>query len=392
VYYAAVAGDIRGTYVRWREGRRDERQMAVTYSSQFFDLCKRLGRRGVASFPSDDTVFINDDCFEIRSRPRHASLTGVRFHLAQLRSASWLWLDVWKTGASDVIVMDGVTSFYLLAPLALTGRRVFLSIHTVLWRRGEKPTRGRRLINYLNGWFFRRYCAGCLVASSVIGSQVQSLSHDRLSISMFNPLYKPEDFERFRQPSVDEKLFRILYVGRIEIDKGILDLLAASRNLIARGYSLRVDYCGDGSAMTMLKEAVKSSRLENAVFTHGHLSRLELSNYLDLAHVVVVPTRSAFPEGLNQVVIEAVLARRPVITSDICPALQLVATAALKANRDDVTSYEDCIQKLIEDPQLTTELVAAGANLRDQFFDHSLAWTERAFALIQRQNETVAGS
>jgi glycosyltransferase involved in cell wall biosynthesis len=386
VYYAAVAGDIRGTYLCWRDGRRDERQMAATYSGQFFDLCKRLGRRGVASFPSDDNVCIKDDGFEIHSRPCQASFTGMRFHLAQLRSALWLWVDVWRSGASDVVVMDGVTSFYLLAPLAMTGRRVFLSIHTVLWKNGEKQTRGGRLINRLNSWFLRRYCAGCLVASSAIGSQVRSLSNGDLPTTMFNPLYRPEDFDRFRRPSISEKPFRILYVGRIETDKGIYDLLAASQNLVNRGYSLQLDYCGDGGELTTLKETIRSSGLERLVFTRGHLSRPELSNYLELAHVVVVPTRSSFPEGLNQVVIEAVLARRPVITSNVCPALQLVAAAALEANSDDVASYEHCIQTLIEDPQLTASLIEAGSALRNQFFDGSLAWTERAFELMGSAN------
>ncbi|MFX8000777.1 glycosyltransferase, partial [Acinetobacter baumannii] len=76
------------------------------------------------------------------------------------------------------------------------------------------------------------------------------------------------------------------------------------------------------------------------MFVHGHLSRPELTKLLDQSNVVVVPTRTAFPEGLNQVVIEAVLAKRPVVTSDVCPALKLVPNAALEARSDDAQSYE----------------------------------------------------
>ncbi|QHO78436.1 hypothetical protein ACH79_43470 [Bradyrhizobium sp. CCBAU 051011] len=383
IYYAAVAGDIRGTYLCWRDGRRDERQLAATYSGQFFDLCKRLRRRGVASFPTHETVLINDDSFEIRSRPHHTAFTGVWFHLAQLRNAWRLWLDVWRSGASDVIVMDGVTSFYLLAPLAISGRKVFLSIHTVLWRKNEKQNSRKRLLDRFNGWFFRNYCAGCLVASPTIESQLRSLSHDKIPIKMFNPLYRHEDFERFNPPTIGAKPFRILYIGRIEADKGIWDLLTAAKNLIANGYSVRVDFCGDGSELKRLTERIVSSDLESAAFTHGHLNRPELSNYLEQAQVIVVPTRSSFPEGLNQVVIEAVLAKRPVITSNVCPALQLVASAALEAESDNAASYERCIQQLIEDPKFASELVAAGSTVRDQFFDVSLAWTEQAFRLMQ---------
>jgi glycogen synthase len=383
IYYAAVAGDIKGTYLCWRDGRRDERQLAATYSGQFFDLCKRLRRRGVASFPTHETVFIDDSLFELRGRPHQPVFTGIWFHLAQLRNALRLWMDVWKTGASDVIVMDGVTSFYLLAPLAISGRRVFLSIHTVLWRKNETQDNRKRLVNWLNRWFFQNYCAGCLVASPAIESQARRLSHDRIPIKMFNPLYRREDFERFNPPIVGSKPFRILYVGRIEVDKGIWDLLTAVSRLIAQGYSLRVDFCGDGSELTRLTERILSSNLESAAFAHGHLNRPELTNYLEKSHAVVVPTRSSFPEGLNQVVIEAVLAKRPVITSDVCPALELIAAAALEADSDDAASYERCIRQLIEDPKLSAKLVAAGSAVRDQFFDVSLAWTEQALRLIR---------
>lgn len=389
VYYAAVAGDIRGTYLRWRDGLRDERQLAATYSGQFFDLCTRLDRKGVASFPSDAEVLIRDAEFEIRSLPLKASASGLRFHWGQLRSAWRLWLDVWRTGARDVIVMDGVTSFYLLIPLALSGCRVFLSIHTVLWKKGEKRNIAGRLVDRLNGWFFRNYCAGCLAASGVIKSQVCSLSKNKTAIRTFNPLYRREDFDCFQPPPIrTSEPFRVIYMGRIEANKGVLDLLSAVHALIADGYLLTVDFCGDGGDLKRLQQAIDSCHLDQAAFTHGHLSRSELTSHLEMADVVVVPTRSEFPEGLNQVVIEAMLARRPVITSNVCPALELVAPAALEAQPDDVASYKCCISKLMEEPHLTAQLVLAGSALRDQFFDESLAWTAQAFELLQARKDS----
>ena len=136
IYYAAVAGDILGTYLRWRDGKRDERQTAATYSGQFFDLCARAGRRGEASFPSAERRKIVDAQFSIRSRPSNQIGKGIWYYVYQLCRAAWLFVDVTRSRASDVIVMDGVTFFFLLTPLAWSGRRIFLSIHTVLWREG----------------------------------------------------------------------------------------------------------------------------------------------------------------------------------------------------------------------------------------------------------------
>lgn len=385
IYYAAVAGDVMGTYIRWREGVRDERQLAETYSGQFFELCKRLDRKGVASFPADNSDAISDTHFEIRPRPRLTRSSGLLFHLNQWRYAVNLWLEVLRSGSSDVIVMDGVTSFYLLSPLSMMGKRVFLSIHTVLRQKGEVRSGFRRLLDRFDCWFLESHCAGCLVASPTIATQIRELGAANVPIDIFYPLYSPRDFERFHPPRVSSP-FRILYAGRIEAEKGVFDLLNAVRELKAGGYDLRLDFCGEGAALETLQHEISANQLDHSVFTHGHLSRPELTALLDSCHAVVVPTRKAFPEGLNQVVIEAVLARRPVITSDVCPALRLVPDAALEAIPDDEKSYANCIRALIDDPKLMTKLVTAGEGYRDQFFDPVLAWTDKAERLIRNYN------
>jgi glycosyltransferase involved in cell wall biosynthesis len=47
-------------------------------------------------------------------------------------------------------------------------------------------------------------------------------------------------------------------------------------------------------------------------------------------HVVLVPTRSSYSEGFNAVVAEAILSGRPVITSKLCPAIELVRDAVVE--------------------------------------------------------------
>lgn len=383
IYYGAVAGDILGTYRRWRQGQRDERQTAATYSGQFFDLCARSGRRGAASFPSNVRHLVADGSFEIRSRSRVRIVRGVRFYLDQFCRAAWLSFDVFRTGASDVFVMDGVTFFFMLAPLAWMGRRIFLSIHTVLWREGVVPSRMQRLVRRLDGWFLRKHCAGCLVASPAIARQLRSLTcTPDLPIALFYPLYQQSDFERFSRPIGTVRPFRIFFAGRIERDKGVFDLLESVRELVALERDVHLDFCGDGAELVKLREAVTGLQLQNRVSIHGHLDRDALLDLLDQAQIVVVPTRSEFPEGLNQVVVEGVLARRPVITSAICPALELVRSAAVEAEVDNVGSYRAAMERLIDDPELFANLVQAGAALRMQFFNPARAWTAMAYEMM----------
>ena len=92
------------------------------------------------------------------------------------------------------------------------------------------------------------------------------------------------------------------------------------------------------------------------------------------SHVVVVPTRTDFVEGFNQVIAEAVLAHRPVITSAVCPALDYVREAAIEVAPDDVAAYGDAILSLCDDSALHESKISACESLRSQFLDLDNAW------------------
>jgi glycogen(starch) synthase len=383
IYYAAVAGDIIGTYLRWKTGKADERQTAFTYSGQFFELCRQMGRRGVVSFPCSEKRQVIDPEFSVHSHPFSQFGQGVWFYLYQLSRALWLFADVIKCGASDVIVMDGVTFVFLLAPLVWSGRRVYLSIHTVLRQGGSQLSLSQQMTAKLDAWFIRRYCSGCLVASPRIASQVVALTQcPDNRISLFYPTYDHRAFERFLPPDPCSRPFRIFYAGRIEVAKGVFDLFEGFRNLVAEGKEVELDYCGDGAALPSLRDTILEFGLSERVRIHGHLNRPELLDLLTLAQVVVVPTRSSFPEGLNQVVIEAVLAKRPVVTSAVCPAIDLVMPAVVEAEADEVGSYVVALKQLMDDREVFEEKVLAASHLGAEFFDMKKGWTARALEMI----------
>lgn len=393
ILYAASAGDVLGTYLRWREGKRDERQTAATYSAQFFDLCKALGRPGVATFPDDEQRTLEDGDFSLFGLPqRGAHVGGIGYHLFQLRRALKLIARTLRSGATDVIVLDGVTHWFLLAPLRLFGRRLYVSAHTVFWQPGDKVPAKYKAIHRGEGWFLRSICSGALVASETIGGQLRAMAGDGgvpLPLILFLPLYERAHFEVFSPPDTGAELFRIFFAGRVEENKGVFDLVSVVERMRADGRRVRLDICGEGSAKAPLEALVRERGLEDAVVLHGHLERPAMLGILGAAHVVVVPTRSSFPEGFNQVVVEAVLARRPVVTSRICPALELVAPAAIEAEPDNPDSYRAAIESLIDDPALFAQKLAAGETLREQFFDPTNAWTCKAANLL---SNTRAGS
>ena len=179
--------------------------------------------------------------------------------------------------------------------------------------------------------------------------------------------------------------FQIFYAGRIEVAKGVFDLFESFRNLVAEGKEVELDYCGDGAALPSLREAILEFGLSERVRIHGHLNRPELFDLLALAQVVVVPTRSSFPEGLNQVVIEAVLAKRPVVTSAVCPAIDLVMSAVVEAKPDEVESYTVALKLLMDDREVFEQKILAASHLGVEFFDVNKGWTAKAFEMIAEE-------
>ena len=48
MYATRGHGDVIGTWRHWKEGRDDPGQVAMTYSGQFYDVCRELGAKGYA--------------------------------------------------------------------------------------------------------------------------------------------------------------------------------------------------------------------------------------------------------------------------------------------------------------------------------------------------------
>ena len=109
-----------------------------------------------------------------------------------------------------------------------------------------------------------------------------------------------------------------------------------------------------------------------------------MQEMFSLSHVVVVPTKSDFVEGLNQVVIEGILANRPVITSSVCPALSYVREAIVEVPPDDIQAYGDAILKLHDDDDFYEQKQLSCERLQEQFYSTSLSWSETLKSVLNK--------
>jgi teichuronic acid biosynthesis glycosyltransferase TuaC len=135
------------------------------------------------------------------------------------------------------------------------------------------------------------------------------------------------------QLAVDGDAELVLFVGRLDSKKGILELLDAFTSLAMRRTNLRLAYVGDGPGAKQLRSKAKDLSLEDRIVLAGACPSQRVAQWLAAANVLALPS---YNEGYPNVVIEALSCGRPVIATNVGGILELVneESGILVAPRD----------------------------------------------------------
>ena len=378
ILYAAGPGDVVGTYRHWKQGRDDPSQVAITYSGLFYDLCRELGAEAYVISYCARRDKIVDPPFTVENRPPPlARARGALYHLGQVWSGVRLAMTAARFRADVVLTMGGA-EWFSLGLLRLLGIKTIATLHGHLWRVSHPPRGKDRLLWKLNGRFFRRQVLVVMVLSDSIAAQVRSLAGPtpRAPMLPFTPTYRREMFEGVAGTSPPAAPpFRVFYAGRIERDKGVFDLLDIATRFAAEGRrDVEFDLCGVGGQLDELRRRAAEAGVADRFRCHGHVDKPVMRRMYRDAHAVVVPTTSDSVEGLNKVVVESVLASRPVVTSRACPALEYVREGVVEVPPDDVRAYGQAILTLADDPEFYAAKVRGCAASTERFYDPAQGW------------------
>jgi glycosyltransferase involved in cell wall biosynthesis len=110
----------------------------------------------------------------------------------------------------------------------------------------------------------------------------------------------------------EQKAF--ISVGRIEKEKGVLDLLEAFRLFAPSHPDWELHYVGDGRAAGELRDRIGRYNLEKTVKFHGYLERRAIESLLSSSAAVIIPSRA---DSLPLTFGEAMQAGKPTIASDV---------------------------------------------------------------------------
>lgn len=369
IYYAAGPGDVVTTLRHWLKGEDDPRQFARTYSAQFFDVTARRGAEALVVSTAEVADAMSGRGITAVNRPLPRSGWLPR----QIISGCRLWADLFRFRPGAAVVAEGTTFWTLLLPLNWLGFRIVPTIHCVLYPASRRRGWFRRCFDAVERLALKSLAPVCLTASAEIEEQLAPGQR----VCRFWPTYRGERFDALA-PAMAQGPFQLLYVGRIEDDKGVFDLLDAMSALhqtVDRG--IRLDLCGTGSAMDRLISEIAARRLDRVVSPMGHCSVEKLAECLGRSHALVVPTTSRFVEGFNQVIVEGVLAGRPVIATSVCPSARLMGGAVTVIPPDEPESIIAAVRDLIESQARYAAAVAATAGVGREYFSESHSWAGR---------------
>lgn len=152
------------------------------------------------------------------------------------------------------------------------------------------------------------------------------LSRDRIDVVQNGVdlgLFKPQDQRAARALLGFESASRvILYVGRVEVEKGVLDLIEAVAMMRP-----------SGAELVMVGDGVARQRCEDTARAHGVRLRMagprphaEVADWMAASDVVTLPSHA---EGMPNVVLEALACGRRVVASRVGGVPEVISSDSL---------------------------------------------------------------
>ena len=146
---------------------------------------------------------------------------------------------------------------------------------------------------------------------------------------------------------------RVLFVGRLRADKGVLDALDVMCSLV-REHDANGVIIGDGPLVDGVRRRIQT---EPRITHHGAADRRTLADHYAHASVLLMPSRY---EGLGLVALEAQAAGTPVVGYDVDGLRHAVVTGGVLVPYGDVQQLRAATAELLHDESKRTELGTAG--------------------------------
>jgi glycosyltransferase involved in cell wall biosynthesis len=164
---------------------------------------------------------------------------------------------------------------------------------------------------------------------------------------------------------------RLLYAGRLAVEKGVVVLLAACQLLRDRGTRYSLELIGDGTLRPALERRARELGVSDRVRFLGSVPRQQLGAHYRRADLVCMPS---LDEPFGAVAVEALMAGTPVVASEVggLPFVVRHGENGLLVPPDEPATLAGALALLDQDrTRLASLRRAAHASVRSRFsWDH----------------------
>jgi glycosyltransferase involved in cell wall biosynthesis len=143
---------------------------------------------------------------------------------------------------------------------------------------------------------------------------------------------------------------RVLFVGALELYKGVDVLFEAWTAVLARHPDAVLVVVGTGSRATNLRAVAQKAEFVTGIEMLGTVSHERIIDLLDRSQFLVLPSRS---EGMGRVILEAFARGRPVVATRAggIPELVEEGLTGLLVEPGDAAALAAAIVRALEDPE-----------------------------------------
>lgn len=311
-----------GLYIEKITGRFLEELLQSTISVEFFQFRDKIK---------------NNDCrgtYNIVNRG--IKIVSIQFSKNKIFSYFKAYcIGIIRILKNDYVYLFYPNNFFLLAFFALlTGKKYGLYL------RGEQGSQSTI------SKFLYKHATNIFTVSPVFTDMANAKGGNAVTIAPMitlglNELVKDRKY-------VNKDIYQLLYLGRLEADKGVFELIEAVHLLVkSKSINIKLNIVGDGPDAVAVKNLVNEYRLQKFIDFQGTVSnKSAIKDYYLASDLFVLPS---YHEGFPRVLYEAMLLGTPVLTTFVgtIPYLMKDGFNCFKMNVRDVNSIAEQIQHVV---------------------------------------------
>jgi glycosyltransferase involved in cell wall biosynthesis len=264
-----------------------------------------------------------------------------------------------KTTKPDIIHSHSADlGFFISIPAKIYGIPVINTCHGISFNDKQFSFLKRSAEKYLLKF------AGFKKIIAIDPPAIEALRREKIGPAVFIP--NGIDLGKFQKKTVRENsLITLLFVGRLEKQKGVIYLLEALREL-KTNIGFRVIIVGDGSEKRSLERLSHEYNLDGMVTFRGKVDEATLTRLYQESDIFVLPS---LWEGMPLTLLEAAAAGMAIIATDVGGISSFFVNEehALLIEPRNITLLAGAIEKLLNDNNLRRKLGSNANNVAGKY-------------------------